>query len=330
MRRIFTSFCLSLLCISVSAQEALDYSVIAEVFFSKEFSLSDFIIKYKDYIIEYDDSADGEIILKDIELNGYKSTAHFYYSDYADGKIKLLAVMPEYSSFSKDDQYLYATKCHSHMLDKFGAPDKTEEGSPDLPSIIEETIYTWHRENGIVITGTLSKTKYFDLYMITVFNLPTTAIVQRHFFKTLELGKVTSKEQIVLALGANTFHLHTTNQSSGTSYTYTKPIYFGGIEWTMTDLDTVENALSSIRFTHISQYDNRGIFRRISSALTQKYGTPKVDNNYEQGWFDHKTLVTLEYQYGLSKSGEMKHYVYLKYFDDELHNKASEIIQSEL
>lgn len=329
MRRVSTFLLLSLLCFSASAQKPLDYFVIVEAVFSNDFSISDFKEKYKDYIIEADESADGKISLRDIELNGYKSTAEINY--YSDSEMKFLAIRPEYNSFFKADQYLYAIKCHSYMLDRFGAPDKTEEGSPSNTSIIEETTYTWHRENGLVITGTLSKTKRFNLYRVIAYQLPynTTTTVQRNFFKTFELGKVVSKEQIALALGANTNNLHITKQSSGISYTCTKPIYFGGIEWTTTEFETVENVLSSIMFTHICPYDNREVFSRISTALTQKYGSPKVYND-EQAWFDGRTFITLLYQYGLSKNGEMKHYVYLIYLDHELHSKASQIIQSEL
>ena len=153
--------------------------------------------------------------------------------------------------------------------------------------------------------------------------------VQRTFFKTLELGKVINKNDIAEALNSSINSLYIENQSSKMSYIYTKPLYYGGVEWTMCQFDTVENEFSSILFTHVGDYNNQEIFKRLSSALTQKYGTPK-HYNHEESWFDGTTAIILSYNYSRSKSGVMKHYVYLKYSDIDLFTKSSQIIQSEL
>ena len=329
MRRVFSCLLVSMLSIYAYAQGGADYFDLVEEVFSSEFSLTDFKARYQDHITEVDESDEGKITLKDVALAGFKCTAGFSY--FSDSNMKLLVAMPEYNSFSKSDQYLYAMKCHSFMIDRFGAPDKAEQESPDHPNVTEATTYTWQQESGIKIQATYSKTRRFDLYMVVVSRLPSnsTNTVQRKFFKTLELGKALTRPDIALALGTSTTYISATDISSGIQYTYFRPIHFGGIEWTVCQLETVENAMSSIMFTNISKYDNREVFKRISAALTQKYGVPEVDTDQES-WFDGRTMVTLMYQYGLAKSGEMLHYVYLSYSDFDLHSKASDIIQSEL
>lgn len=329
MRRVFSCLLVAMLSIYSYAQEEVDYFDLVEDVFSSEFSLTDFKTRYQDHITEVDESDEGKITLKDVALAGYKCTAGFSY--FSDSNMKLLVAMPEYNSFSKSDQYLYAMKCHSFMIDRFGAPDKAEQESPDHPNVTEATTYTWQQESGIKIQATYSKTRRFDLYMVVVSRLPSnsTNTVQRKFFKTLELGKALTRPDIALALGTSTTYISATDISSGIQYTYFRPIHFGGIEWTVCQLETVENAMSSIMFTNISKYDNREVFKRISAALTQKYGVPEVDTDQES-WFDGRTMVTLMYQYGFAKSGEMLHYVYLSYSDFDLHSKASDIIQSEL
>ena len=329
MRKVFSCLLVSILSIYAYAQEGADYFDMVEEVFSREFSLTDFKTRYQNHITAVNESAEGEITLKNIKLAGYNCTVSLNF--YSDNNMRILVAMPEYNSFSKSDQYLYAIKCHSFMIERFGEPDTTKQDLPAHPKVTEETTYTWQQDNGIKIQATYSKTKSFDLYMVIVSRLPSnsTKIIQRKFFKTLELGNVLSKQQLSLALSTSPYNISETNLSSGINYKYFSPIHFGGIEWTVCQFETVENALSSVMFTNISKYDNRKIFKRISAALTEKYGIPQVDTDQET-WFDGRTFIALMYQYELAKNVEMMHYVYLNYSDFDLLNKGSDIIQSEL
>lgn len=326
MKRIVAILITLLLGTSAFAQELVDFFDLADEVLNSDLSVIDFKEKHKDLIVE---ATNGEITLKDIGLSKYNSRVCLSYS--SDSEMKMLVAMPEYNSFTKTDKYLYATKCHSYMLERFGVPDKTEEAVAEHPSVIGETIYTWFEENGVVVTGTYSQTTSFGLYMVVITKYPISALtsVQRIFFKTIELGKIVDRSQIALALGSNISAIQVSNTSYGTSYQCIRPLYFGGIEWTVSDFNTVGNKLSKVMFTNISAYNNKSVFERLSLALTQKYGTPQKGEN-EETWFDGQTIITLQYQYAMSKGGEMKHYVYLSYIDLKLSTKEYEIIQSEL
>ena len=228
------------------------------------------------------------------------------------------------------------------MLKRFGNPIKEEPITLDDPqkkeiaeatNIKGGTVFTWSAEGGVLITSQIMNSDKEDKYMITFtsIELPplTKTPLQRKFFRSLEFGKVASKFQIAQAIEINSVYLAEERTSSGRTYNYWQPVHFGGIEWSFVEFKTVENLLSSIRFTHSHTKNNQDIFDTLFKALSQKYGDPTVEDN-QAIWVDGPTSVCLTYKYGESKGGEMRHYVDLWYSDMQLYNEARNIITNEL
>ena len=155
--------------------------------------------------------------------------------------------------------------------------------------------------------------------------------VQRTFFKSLVLGNDITKTQIAKAFGVGEFSFYLTEQrqSAGMVYTYVNDTYFGGIKWNYIEFSTVSNKLGIIRFNMSSENDNSQTYDSLKKALTEKYGTPIVDD-YGIMWFDEKTAVYLTYVYSESKGGDMRYYTRLEYADLELIVEANQIISDEL
>ena len=100
-------------------------------------------------------------------------------------------------------------------------------------------------------------------------------------------------------------------------------------KWNYIEFSTVSNKLGIIRFNMSSENDNSQTYDSLKKALTEKYGTPIVDD-YGIKWFDEKTAVYLTYVYSESKGGDMRYYTRLEYADLELIVEANQIISDEL
>ena len=333
MRKLLSIIVTTLLVSSLSAQESLDFFDVAEDVFSKEFSVQNFAERYDANILENDNYSTFEV--KGVQLVGYECKTILYLDglEQSDVDLRALCAMPEINLFSKTDQYLFAMKWHSFMLDRFGTPDRTEVVQAQDEAILEETKYIWIKDE-IEITGTYSKTKSFPFYRIALTNSPslpraTSTPVQRTFFKKLELGKVIDKARVVSALGCSTYDIQAVKTSHGTEYQYSTPLYFGGFEWTNCKFGTVGDTLYEVCLEHRSKRSNKELFEGLSDALTEKYGVSQTEGDVKY-WLDAQTGIVLTYKYAMSRGGEMMHYVELMYADLELNGRRQEIINSEL
>lgn len=335
MRKLLSIIVTTLLVSSLSAQESLDFFDVAEEVFGTEFSIQNFAERPGAYVFEDEDFEGFQVKLNDVQLAGYKCSVDMYANELEQPKleIKTLVASPEFNLFSKADKYLYAMKWHSFMLDRFGAPDRTEEVQEQDGDVLEETKYIWIKD-GIEIIGTYLKSRSYPLYMVTMTNTPTlpratSTPVQRTFLKKLELGKVIDKTRVVSALGCSTYGIQSVKTSHGTEYQYSTPLYFGGFEWTNCKFGTVGDILYEVCFEHRSKRSNKELFEGLADALTEKYGVSQTEGDVKY-WLDTQTGIVLTYKYAMSRGGEMMHYVELMYADLELNGRRQEIINSEL
>lgn len=340
MKKIIASLVVAILCTTLSAQEKLDFFEYVEDVIGNKLSLSQFIEKYKPYFTDDYDESTSSVGLKNIDIFGYDGgSLTMFMPEY---NVKILTVTPDYETLDSVSRYESAEKCHKEMVKRFGKPIKQETNSYDDP--VKQEIaqkmnmkggvtYTWKSNDNVLLTSIWTKTDKEDVYLISFMSMEipslTNAPVQRKFFKTLEFGKYITKQQIASALEINSLYISEERRSSGKTYNYWQPIYFGGIEWSFIEFRTVENLLSTVRLTHSSTKNNQDIFDSLFKALSEKYGDPTVEDN-EAYWFDGKTAVIIKYQYGESKGGEMRHYVDLEYSDMQLSQEAQNIITNEL
>ena len=343
MKKIITSLVVALLCTTLSAQERLNFFDYVEDVIGNKLSLNEFIAKYKTYFTDEYDENTSSVNLNNLEIFGYAGTSlTMILPDY---NVKVLSIFPDYEILDSISRYESAEKCHKEMIKLFGNPINEETHSYD-DTIRQEiaktmnmkggTTYTWESSADVLLTSSWIKTDEKDVYQITfmTMELPsrpglTSVPVQRKFFKTLEFGKSINKNQIALAIETSSYYIAEERTSSGRTYNYWQNLYFGGIEWSFVELQTVGNLFSSITFTHTHTKNNQYIFDSLFKALSQKYGEPIVEDN-KATWFDNDTGIMLTYKYGESKGGEMRHYVDLMYGDLKLSGEAENIITNEL
>lgn len=340
MKKITSFIFIALFSMAVSAQEKLKFFDLVKDVYGNDLTINQFQERYKSYFTERNDDVETVFSLKNIDFFGYDGTS--LVTIEPEYKVKIVMGMPNYESLDSTSRYESAKKCHQYMIEALGQPQKEEALSFDDPmqkeisSAINVTggiSYSWMPEGGGVISASFMNTDKEDRYMVTFLTMEspfaTSAPVQRKFFKTLEFGKSVTKYQISTALEINSLYLVEERTSSGRKYNYWKPIYFGGIEWSFIELKTVENLLSTVKFTQTHTKNNQDIFDTLFKALSQKYGDPSIEDN-QAFWFDGQTAILLTYEYGESKGGEMRHYVNLGYSDMGLINKAQNIITNEL
>ena len=340
MKKIISSLVVAILCTTLNAQDKLDFFDYVKDVIGNKLSLSQFIEKYKPYFTEDYDESTSSVGLKNLDIFGYDGgSLTMFMPEY---NVKILSVTPDYKTLDSVSRYESADKCHKEMLKLFGEPIKEEPITLDDPQkkeIAEQTnikggtVFTWAAGSGVLLTSQIMNTDKEDQYMITFtyMELPslTKTPIQRKFFKSLEFGKAVTKHQIATALEISSYDITEERISSGRKYNYWRPIYFGGIEWSFIEITTVENLLSSVRFTHTHTKNNQNIFDSLFKALSDKYGNPSVEDN-EACWIDGPTAIILTYKYGESKGGEMRHYVDLKYTDMQLNQEAHNIVTNEL
>ena len=339
MKRIILSFVIVLLCTTLSAQDKLNFFELVVDVIDNNLSLTQFQQKYNQYFVERKDDVSTVFSLKNVDFMGYEGTS--LVTIEPEYKAKVIVGMPDYESLDSVSRYEAAAKCHENMIKAFGEPTSEEILTFDDPmqkemaaaiNVTGGKSYSWMIGN-VFITAAIMNTEKEDMYSVKFFTMEspftTSSPVQRTFFKTLEFGKSVTKFQIASALGVDSYSVHEERQSSGKVYNYWRSIYFGGFEWSFIELRTVENLLSTIKFTHTSTKNNQELFDSLFRALSQKYGKPQIDDN-DAMWIDGKTGVLLTYKYGESKGGEMRYYVNLEYSDMELLGKAQDIITNEL
>lgn len=340
MKKIITSLVVALLCTTINAQEKLDFFDYVKDVIGNKLSLNQFIEKYKAYFTEDYDESTSSVGLKNLKIFGYDGgSLTMIMPDY---NVKILTVTPDYETLDSVSRYESAEKCHKEMIKLFGKPIKEEINSYDDP--VKQEIaqkmnmkggvtYTWKSNDNVLLTSIWTKTDKEDVYLISFMTMELPSLtktpIQRKFFRTLEFGKAVTKYQIATSIEVDSFYIAEERTSSGRTYNYWKPVHFGGIEWSFIEIKTVENLLSSIRFTHSHTKNNQDIFDSLFKALSQKYGAPKIEDN-QALWIDGPTAVILTYNYGESKGGEMRHYVDLEYSDMQLYNEARNIITNEL
>ena len=340
MKKIISSIAIALLCIAANAQEKLNFFDYVEDMIGNKLSLNQFTEKYKPYFTEDYDKSTSSVTLKNLDIFGYDGASlTMFMPEY---NVKIISGLPDIEKLDSVSRYESAEKCHKEMTKLFGKPIKEEVNSYDDPikkEIAEEmnmkggVTYTWESPKGVILTSSWTKTDKEDVYMVTFMTMELPSLtktpIQRKFFKTLEFGKAVTKQQISAAIEINSLFISEERTSSGRSYNYWDKIYFGGIEWSFIEFMTVENRLSSVRFTHSHLKNNQNIFDSLFNALSEKYGEPTIEDN-EACWIDGPTAIVLTYNYGESKGGEMRHYVDLRYADMQLTNEAQNIITNEL
>ena len=340
MKKIISSIAIALLCLTANAQEKLNFFDYVEDMIGNKLSLSQFTEKYKPYFTEDYDKSTSSVTLKNLDIFGYEGASlTMFMPEY---NVKIIAGLPDFEKLDSVSRYESAEKCHKEMTKLFGKPLKEEVNSYDDPmkqEIAKEmnmkggVTYTWESPKGVLLTSSWTKTDKEDVYMVTFMTMELPSLtktpIQRKFFRTLEFGKAVTKQQIAAATEINSLYISEERTSSGRTYNYWDKIYFGGIEWSFIEFMTVENKLSSVRFTHSHLKNNQNIFDSLFKALSEKYGDPTIEDN-EACWIDGPTAIVLTYKYGESKGGEMRHDVDLRYADMQLTNEAQNIITNEL
>lgn len=343
MKKIIILLFLAVISIYSHAQQQIDGLKLIDDVCKTKLSPALFENKYKNNIQkdeEEDDDQVGMYNLKGLSLANYPSSGIVIISPELNWRI--VAVGPDYENLDSISRYQAAEKCHDHMIAKLGEPDGIEDAKFDNP-MLQEIVgtmnvtggknYIWTDKDDISYIAMWLNTDKEDTYTVMVLMTPspysTTTPIQRKFFKSLEFGKYAAKQQISSALQVLSIEIQEERKSSGKSYTYWDPIYFGGIEWSFVEFNTVEGELSEVIFTHTKTKNNQDIFDSLFEALKQKYGDPKILDN-EAFWSDGKTSILLSYLYGESKGGEMRHYVKLEYGDMQLLDEAQNIIANEL
>lgn len=341
MKKIISFLSVVLLGMTVSAQERLKFFDLVYDVFGNNLTLTQFQERYKPYIAEREDDVKNVFSLEEnIDFLGYIGAS--IVQIYPEYNLKIVTGMPKYEALDSVSRYESAKKCHQCMIEVFGHPQKEEALSVDdiqqqeiakAINVKGGIVYRWMPEGGGLISASIMNTDKEDRYMVTFGAMEspfkTTTPVQRKFFKTLEFGKEVTKYQIATALEISSVYLAEERTSSGRAYNCLKPIYFGGVEWSFIEFETVENLLSTVRLTHTQLNNNKDIFDSLFRVLSQKYGDTSIENN-EAFWFDGQTAIILTYKYGKSKGGEMRHYVNLEYSDMALINKAQNLVTDEL
>lgn len=341
MKRIIIALFIASLCTSLSAQQRIDgFKLISDVCKTK-ISLEVFKDLYKHNIIKEEEGENSQLVnVKGLTLAGYESSGIVIISPELNWRI--VAVMPDHESLDSVSRYQAAEKCHAYTLTKLGNPNQEDNAIFDNPMFQEITgtlnvkggkMYVWTDKNDIPYISMRLNTDKEDYYIIMALMTPspyaTNTPIQRTFFKVLEFGKYATRQQVATALAANYFDIQEERKSSGKSYSYWEPIYFGGIEWSFIEIGTVEGKLATVRLTDSQLKDNMYIYDRLLEALTDKYGEPKV---YDSSvfWNDGTTAVELSHSYSESKGGEMRYYVNIEYTDIELFRETQRIITNEL
>ena len=350
MKAFITTLSFVLLCIQLSAQEKIDAFQLIRDVCENNISVDDFKYKYIDYFTKDQDKniTDlGIFSLKNISFAGYESDGMVIINPAEE--LRTVKISPNHNVLDSISRYQVADNCHEYLIAALGQPHKEENISsadPTLDKIPEEfqikegKNYKWFNNN-IVHVSVRYNNNEEDLYFVMAISIPslssTTTPIQRQFFKTLELGEYVTKKQIANGLGILTsFEIQEERKSSGKSYHYWDSVYFGGIEWSFLEFNTVDNILTTVRLTSSRLKDNRYIYNKLIEALTNKYGEPN-DKNEEPNddktwisWNDGTTAVILSYIFGESKGGEMRYYVILEYSDVELLRETHNITANEL
>ena len=349
MKAFITTLSFVLFCIQLSAQEKIDAFQLIRDVCENNISVDDFQYKYVDYFTNYQNKNSTDLrlfSLKNISFAGYESDGMVIINP--DEKLRTVQISPNHNVLDSISRYQVADKCHEYLIAALGQPHKEENISsadPTLDQIPEEfkikkgKTYQWFNNNTAYVSvryNNNEEDKYF-LMAISMSSLSsTTTPIQRQFFKTLELGEYVTKKQIANGLGITSYDIREERKSSGKSYHYWDSVYFGGIEWSFLEFNTVDNILATVRLTCSQLKDNRYIYNELIEALTKKYGKPN-DKNEEPNddetwisWRDGTTSVILSYVYDESKGGEMRHYVILEYSDIELLRETHNITSNEL
>lgn len=341
MKNLITTLIISFMCCIMSAKERLDVFDLIEVVCKDKISATAFQIKYSEYIIKDDEAAEiGLFSLDNVYLGEYICETQVTISPALN--LRGVVVMPDYNLIDDNSRFVISEHCHEHIISRLGNPTKIEDTSyknvysttvaAEL-SIENSKTYKWESIDNIPYSSTWAETKNGNLYTFMAvtssvgFEIKTP--IQRKFFKSLELGKDISKQQIASTLEVYSMDIKEVRNSSGKTYNYWDKTYFGGIEWSFVEFRTVGSKFSAIEFTHTNTKNNQEIFDDLFRALSQKYGDPMTMDN-EAMWIDRNTFIFLTYQYAESKGGEMRHYVELSYSDTSLMDEAEEIINGEL
>ena len=349
MKAFITTLSFVLFCIQLSAQEKIDAFQLIRDVCENNISVDDFKYKYVDYFTNYQNKNSTDLrlfSLKNISFAGYESAGMVFINP--DKKMRTVMISPNHNILDSISRYQVADNCHDYSIAALGQQYKEENISSDNPivkqipeefQIKEGKTYQWFNNNTAYVSVRYKNNeedKYF-LMAISMSSLSsTTTPIQRQFFKTLELGEYVTKKQIANGLGITSYEIQEERKSSGKSYHYWDSVYFGGIEWSFLEFNTVDNILATVRLTCSQLKDNRYIYDKLSEALTKKYGKPN-DKNEEPNddetwisWRDGTTAVILSYVYGESKGGEMRYYVIMEYSDIELLRETHNITSNEL
>lgn len=328
---------------TLTAQNKIDaFKLITDVC-ENNISVNEFKQQYAIYFTEDQDKSStdlGMFALENISFAGYESNCMVIINPEAE--MKVVAIMPNFEVIDSVSRYQVADKCHNHMITVLGEPDNVENTSLDDPmtqqiagnmKIKDGKTYIWINNVDVPHAAMRFKTEKEDYYIVMVMMMPspysTLTPIQRQFFRTLELGEYVTKQQVATALEISSYDIDEERKSSGKTFHYWKPIYFGGIEWSFVDIRTVEGKLATVKFTNSQLKYNKYIYDQLHEALTNKYGDSKEYDN-SVIWNDGTTAVELSYSYSESKGGEMRHYVNIEYIDIQLYTEAQNIITNEL
>lgn len=343
MKRIIIALFIAGIYTSMSAQQSIDAFKLINDVCEKNISANEFKKQYIAYFTKDQDKSStdlGFFALENISFAGYESNGMVIINPEAE--MKIVAIMPNHEVLDSISRYQIAEKCHEHVINVLGKPDNEENTSLDNPMVQQITedlkikegkTYTWINNTNAPYASMWYKTEKEDFYILMVMAITspysTNAPIQRKFFRTLEFGKYITKQQIATALEISSYDIDEERKSSGKTYNYWSPVYFGGIEWSFIEIGTVEGKLATVRLTDSQLKDNKYIYDRLLEALTDKYGEPKA---YDSSvlWNDGTTAVELSHSYSESKGGEMRHYVNIEYTDIELFREAQNIITNEL
>lgn len=322
--------------------------------FERKTTIEEFKSKYSDSFHPLNDSLqmpnDAGVFFTELFSYNGNPSAQIVIIDQTTGGVTICAI----PDLTKTDSLTYSqasAELRSYIIDKIGEPDLVDdnisENADFLALFTDGTLengkrYLWENANeeaeyaAFSITSNGTETFVFMILppMYKEYTdqqvSSTLTPIQRIFFKKLELGKYVASYQIASYLDVSSYEIVEMKTSEGKSYKILYNGYFGGQQWDLVEIYTVDDNLARIHFTNSKTSNNKHVYDSLLEKLTEKYGEPIVIKENSMGWFDSSTMISLYYNDGPNNNGEWRHYVVLGYIDRELFEEGNNRASDEL
>lgn len=206
-------------------------------------------------------------------------------------------------------------------------------------------MYTWNVDkNCFGYMGTYGILENSEIFILTIipniprFNFPKPnsnnepVQIQNRFFNHIELGKHLNFETLRSCLNVSANSILVSKTSEGKLYQVSYNGYFGGRDWDLVEVRTVDEKVASISFVSSKTLSNKHLYDDLVHTLKSKYGEPFANTITSALWGDFINFITLniDYKYIPNMVGEYRHYVTLTYSDYMLCEAGSQKAINEL